>query len=284
MIAAALTMILATAAAEDRREWPSAGGFDIYQIDHRCVMGADYPIAGRADIQLAVYTGADGTGVMMTSTDWSARDKETYELTFTLGEHAYTGEAIGVVSDYINKGFIAKFSDDFLDNFASARTIYVTRGDAVVANLNLSGSAAGVQTLRRCARHVAASDAAQEARERRVDYITADPFEPAPPAPTPAPTSPSEIITTVAWSRAPQPQYPQRAAEQGITGGVVVLTCQISPNGAPSNCSVTSETPADAGFGLAALRAMASARLSPATVDSAPAGARFRNTMRFRVD
>lgn len=86
------------------------------------------------------------------------------------------------------------------------------------------------------------------------------------------------------WSRRIHPEFPERALARGITTGAATLQCKASSNGSLSECSVISETPADAGFGQAALRAVRTGRLSPRTMDNTPAGSTVTFTTDFRLD
>ncbi|WP_439471886.1 TonB family protein [Brevundimonas sp.] len=107
--------------------------------------------------------------------------------------------------------------------------------------------------------------------------VTPDPPRP---APVPAPPRPS-VITQPSWSRAPQPDFPERASSRGIESGRVTLNCLANANGSVSDCNIVSEDPAGAGFGQAALAAARRARLSPRTVDGAAQGARVTFSTRF---
>ncbi len=92
------------------------------------------------------------------------------------------------------------------------------------------------------------------------------------------------VITNPSWSRNPSGDFPERALTNGITSGTVRLNCLASANGSLTDCSVLSEDPAGAGFAQSALAATRRARLSPRTVDSAPAGARVQWTVRFHAE
>lgn len=96
---------------------------------------------------------------------------------------------------------------------------------------------------------------------------------PAPPRPT--------FINSPGWARLPQVEFPERAMSRGIAEGRVVLRCAVQPSGAVSDCAVTEETPAGAGFGQAALSGARRARLSPRTVEGAAVGAQVSFTVRF---
>lgn len=277
MIATAVAAALLVVPLSDQRDWPSAGGFDIFQLEDGCALEADYPLPGRAPVNLSVFSDGDKTLLAMTSMDWSSKEGEKYDLRFQIGDWAYTGRVTGFVSDYVNKGFAATFDAEFVDVFAAAPSLYVTRDETVVANLSLQGTSAATTVLRRCITHVARSNAVQEARERRIDYIAPDPFavRPAEAAmPDPGQSGPG-VITDITWSRQPRPEFPERALERGTKSASVMLECQAQSDGSLASCSVVSETPAGEGFGRSAIRAAALARLAPDTADRAPATVRF---------
>ena len=76
------------------------------------------------------------------------------------------------------------------------------------------------------------------------------------------------------WKRAPSQQdfltvFPTAAMEAG-KGGKVVLLCRITVTGAPTGCSVVSETPPGLGFGQAALTMIPQMLFNPAIKDGKP--------------
>ncbi len=98
--------------------------------------------------------------------------------------------------------------------------------------------------------------------------------QPEPPrAPPPVPPRPS-VITQPDWSRRPNSEdlaryYPDRASRLELEGSATI-SCSVRANGTLENCSVVSETPADAGFGEATLRASKLFKMRPTTRDGAP--------------
>ena len=78
------------------------------------------------------------------------------------------------------------------------------------------------------------------------------------------------------------PYTPDRACRLGVTRALVVMDCTAAPDGALSECSIVSETPADMGFGMAtyvlAQRKLLSATPSPAA-DPPPGPRRVRLTI-----
>ena len=77
--------------------------------------------------------------------------------------------------------------------------------------------------------------------------------------------------------------YPVRAADQGIDGSVL-LQCKVAVTGRLEDCEILSESPADFGFGAAAVAvAQNKFRMTPKTVDGKPVGgAIVRIPMEFR--
>ena len=126
---------------------------------------------------------------------------------------------------------------------------------------------------------------------RPVDEGVLAPLEPLAPAETTEtavtqtwrPPSPP-TITHPHWVRRPSDlsrYYPARALQRGIEGQVV-LDCSVSTRGA-LNCAVASETPANWGFGEAALRISSDYRMVPAMRDGVAVEGRHRMVIPFEV-
>ncbi|MBX3430722.1 MAG: energy transducer TonB [Hyphomonadaceae bacterium] len=125
----------------------------------------------------------------------------------------------------------------------------------------------------------------EESTERIVDFS-------APPEPDtggltgflpPVEPGPSEI-TNPRWLRQPRDlasYYPSRALAHDITGQVV-LDCLVRTSGA-LDCSVSSETPSNWGFGQAALRISSDYRMVPAMRDGQAVEGRYRMRVPFEV-
>jgi protein TonB len=119
--------------------------------------------------------------------------------------------------------------------------------------------------------------------------LPAPPPQPAP-APEPAavqlPPAPAPA-GDVRWAQRPNARsisdnYPSRALLDG-TGGRVVLSCNVLANLSVA-CAVASETPANLGFGRAALNVVRGYRAQPTLSNGQPAtGARARVTIEFRT-
>jgi len=92
-------------------------------------------------------------------------------------------------------------------------------------------------------------------------------------------------ISNPHWLQTPRDlarYYPMMALRRDIEGEVQ-LDCLVTIAGA-LQCSVASETPANWGFGAAAIRIAQDYRMVPAMRDGAPVEARYRMRVPFRLN
>jgi TonB family protein len=105
------------------------------------------------------------------------------------------------------------------------------------------------------------------------------------PAPSPAAAKPL-VMTMPDWIRKPNGEdvaryYPQGAQMKGLAGRATI-ECQVIAAGALASCRVIEESPADEGFGEAALRLGTLFRMRPLTKDGTPVdGGVIRIPIRF---
>jgi protein TonB len=108
-----------------------------------------------------------------------------------------------------------------------------------------------------------------------------------PPAPLVPPAPP--VIRNPTWEKLPSADqlarhYPRRALEQELTGRAVIA-CRVTVRGTVEGCAVSSETPAGAGFGEAAMKLARYFKMSPRTVDGRSVeGGSVSIPIAFRLD
>jgi protein TonB len=95
----------------------------------------------------------------------------------------------------------------------------------------------------------------------------------APPADPPQPPTPPDIRNPT-WLRQPGAAemarfYPDRAMRMEVTGKAT-LSCAVTASGTVDSCRVVGETPADMGFGPAAVKLSEYFKMVPRTVDGRP--------------
>ncbi len=106
-----------------------------------------------------------------------------------------------------------------------------------------------------------------------------------PPAPAPAPAR-SPTVTNPDWVSRPSADvvakfYPERALRMSLSGRATLL-CKVSAKGGLEACAITSQSPADEGFGQASLKVARYFVMRPLSRDGQPvAGAQVIIPIRF---
>jgi len=168
------------------RDWPTTGGWEIFEGDDYCGMALEYD--GKGDTVLSVGQKLDGDAlVIVTNYAWSAKKGEAYDLRFYVGDQVFSGgKSIGTGESYDRKGFITLFGADFFPAFSSGTSFKVYKGDTLVDSLSLVGSASASAMVSRCLAHVRGLRAAEERERKRFAHIPDDPFAEAKTAPVAA--------------------------------------------------------------------------------------------------
>ena len=95
-----------------------------------------------------------------------------------------------------------------------------------------------------------------------------------------------KLITRPNWLKKPGASefsrfYPESAMRRGV-GGLATLNCTVAANGSIQACAVVDETPAEEGFGNAAVKLSKYFRMSPQTENGQPVdGASVRIPIKF---
>ncbi|RJG51825.1 TonB family protein [Sphingobium terrigena] len=163
-------------------------------------------------------------------------------MDFLLNGTSYGGgAAIGVAEGY-KKGFVATFGEDFGRDFTAGSSLQIYRGETLVDQLSLKGTAAGMAMVRRCLAAIRADKSAAQREKQRYAHIADDPFavkqtemeklqfgvNSAKPRSLPA-----------AWvSDADYPSAAQRERRQGVTG----YKLEVNADGQATSCIVTSSS------------------------------------------
>ncbi|MBD3746918.1 MAG: hypothetical protein IE932_11975 [Sphingopyxis terrae] len=168
------------------RDFGTAGGFEVGgQASTRdkagsCIATFDYAGPGSTKTTIFRSAEADDASIVwfnVVNFEWSAKEKDTYELQYWFDDEYYDRTAVGVKMDYIYNGFMTGFpADEFLETYAKASSLHIYMGDTVVDKLSLTGSSAGVALFNRCWTWLQGTErAAQKERDRYKD-IPRDPF------------------------------------------------------------------------------------------------------------
>lgn len=182
------TAILANPAAAfaQTRDFGSAGGFQVAgKASTRdepggCIALFEYDGPGSTKTTLFRTVKPDHESIVwltVVNFEWSAKEGETYELSYVFDDGTYDRSAYGVKNDVIYKGFMAGFpADEFLPTYAKSASLNIYMGDTVVDKLKLTGSTAGVALFNRCWTWVLGTERAAQAERDRFKGIPRDPF------------------------------------------------------------------------------------------------------------
>jgi TonB family protein len=127
---------------------------------------------------------------------------------------------------------------------------------------------------------VEATQPSEQAEPATTLPVSAEPGATGPALPDPGPPT----VSNPHWLQTPRDlarYYPMVALRREMEGAVQ-LDCLVTTTGA-LQCTVVSETPANWGFGAAAIRIAQDYRMVPATRDGAPIEARYRMRVPFRL-
>jgi protein TonB len=111
---------------------------------------------------------------------------------------------------------------------------------------------------------------------------------PAPPPPPPPPPPHASVITQPDFTRLPSNDdmaayFPDRAQRMNVEGRAT-FRCTVTAGGTLTGCSITSESPADYGFGEATLKLTHLFKMRPMQKDGQPVeGGSFSKTIVWKL-
>lgn len=249
--------------------------------DNRGSCSAATTYDGGVFVYISYTYGTDSVGFIVANPAWeSIREGANYSLTirFNNGSTYNNARAIGVRADDSGgrlTGIAMRMNgDDFLSDFAGARSVAITMGEVRVETLGLRGTRDMIERLVRCS----------IASHRR---FPPDPFASVPPPASGVPAPPGVSGPTRAranlnsyFSVDDYPAAALRGNEQGTTG----FRLNIGPNGRVTECSVTSSSGSTALDEATCRIIMSRARYTPAR-DSAgnPTGSSDSGRVTWRL-
>lgn len=84
-----------------------------------------------------------------------------------------------------------------------------------------------------------------------------------------------ELSGELIWTRPPNPEFPSKAWDNRVGGGLAFVSCLTTDEGELEACEIESEHPMGAGFGRAGVRAMRRARVGLAEGSQGRVGSRM---------
>lgn len=169
------SIALSIAAPTSARDWPETGGWTIFEVSSGCAMLQEYEGKGDTELLVSLHPNRDVI-VIASNANWSTKEGDRFELDWLLNGRSYSGNAFASNGRDGRGGFGSKFGPDFLIDLAAADGLRIRRGDTLVDNLDLAGTAAAIPVVRRCLAAKVADDAAVYRREHAFDHIPTDPF------------------------------------------------------------------------------------------------------------
>lgn len=143
-----------------------------------CLATLTYEGSGETRLSIAVNADDGNQRLLVTNANWSSSTGNTYGLHFAIDRGSYTVTAVG-----IEHGFGFLINDEILRRISGGNRVVFLRGDVVVDDLALDGSAAAIDKLKQCTQVLRNRVAiAKEAADRKaradanLNAIAKDPF------------------------------------------------------------------------------------------------------------
>lgn len=151
------------------------GGWEVFRDDKSCGLTMDYEVPGDTQMTVVKYP-AGNIRIMITNTEWSAKQDQLYDISYQLGGATYGGAKAVGTADRARKGFVSTFVAGFADDFAKSKLLRVMLSGEEIERLSLSGSGAAMTLVDQCLEAVRASLSAAEREKEKRSQLPKDPF------------------------------------------------------------------------------------------------------------
>lgn len=211
------------------REWGSAGGWDIFEIDdNSCGMSMEYEGKGATELAI-IRTTDDDVYLITTNSDWTSKQDEKYLVGYVIDNEPYVSEYLsnGSVIKYRN-GFISVFTNKILDEISKGKSIDIylklnpdneASEFQLIDELKLTGSSVALSRLAVCIASVKKLKAVKLAEEQRFAHLPDDPFKKLNPAVSPSQAGKSKPVGYRMYKNYGI-QYPEKSFKAGLQGRV----------------------------------------------------------------
>lgn len=170
----------------------------------------------------------EGGLMSVSNRNWTSKKDEQYHVSFHLNGNSYGDGANVGIEIAGKKGFLSRMSEDFERDFGAGESLHVYLNDQIIDRLSLGGSAAGLESLRRCVNVVRREEAAAARERARWSDLPSNPFaEPGAPQPRGNPGS---------WANSND--YPSAALRE-LREGVSRFLIRVGSDGIVRSCEIT---------------------------------------------
>lgn len=208
-------------------------GWAVVGTDDGCGMTMEFE--GPGTTNLTFIKKIDGRLFLgATNSEWSARDGESYNISFGLNGSKYAGASAQGFHSSGQNGFISSFAPGFERDFRAGTGLTIYLDDTRIDDLSLSGTNAAMDVVNRCLAGLRAELAATAREKRRWSDLPKDPFQK--PAAPPQPISAMPLGNPANW--ATTNDYPAAALRESRSGKAR-FKLLVGRDGRPSRCEIT---------------------------------------------
>lgn len=155
------------------------GDWEVFRDSKSCGMTRSYDGVGDTEMMVIKYA-AGNIRIMITNTEWSAKQDERYDVSFVVNGATYGGaRAIGT-AERGRAGFVSTFVGKFAEDFAEGSLLQVLLAGKEIERLSLAGSGAALALVDQCLAPVRSELAAAERERAKRAKLPRDPFAPSP--------------------------------------------------------------------------------------------------------